>query len=170
MARSSLLTTSRTSNHAEYRRGNGHLWVTDCGSYRLLTPTAITWSSRAQLRRQKKANWKNSLSAPPLARTPITLNGRRCGATMILPGETEARTADATMLRDDPEGSSSRCSAAREVPLPRCTLAGGSHRTIGSHALKIPALQVRNLHVPSPFQAESRQGSIVVRRKAFGAV
>jgi len=40
------------------------------------------------------------------------------------------RCRDATMLRDIPVGSSSRCSAAREVLLSRCTLAGGSHRTI----------------------------------------
>src|SRR5579871_307060 len=37
---------------------------------------------------------------------------------------------DATTPRDIPVGSSSRCSAAREVILPRCTLTGGSHRTI----------------------------------------
>jgi len=37
---------------------------------------------------------------------------------------------DATMPRDNPEGSSSRCSAAREVLLSRCRLTGGSHRTI----------------------------------------
>jgi len=41
---------------------------------------------------------------------------------------------DATMLKDNPERSSSRCSAAREVILPRCTLTRGSHRTIDPHA------------------------------------
>jgi len=51
------------------------------------------------------------------------------------------------MPRDNPEGSSSRCSAAREVLLSRCTLTAGSHRTIDPHALKIPAPEGRNLHL-----------------------
>ena len=67
---------------------------------------------------------------------------------------------DATMLRDNPEGSSSRCSAAREVLLPRCTLTGGSHRTIDPHALKNPrpegAESTLTENVASPFQAEPR--------------
>ena len=64
------------------------------------------------------------------------------------------------MLRDSPEGSSSRCSAAREVLLPRCTLTGGSHRTIDPHALKIPAPEgaesTLTENVASPFHAEPR--------------
>jgi hypothetical protein len=35
---------------------------------------------------------------------------------------------DATMPRDNPEGSSSRCLAAREVILPHYTLKGRGHR------------------------------------------
>jgi len=64
------------------------------------------------------------------------------------------------MPRDNPEGSSSRCSAAREVILPRCTLTGGSHRTIDPHALKIPARRAEyslTENVASAFQAEPRQ-------------
>ena len=63
------------------------------------------------------------------------------------------------MLRDNPEGSSSRCSAAREIILPRCTLTEGSHRTIDPHALKIPARRAEyslTENVASPFQAEPR--------------
>jgi len=62
---------------------------------------------------------------------------------MILPGETEAGTAGTQPCRDNPEGSASRRSAAREVLLPGCTLKGGGHRTIDPHALKIPAPQGR---------------------------
>ena len=66
---------------------------------------------------------------------------------MNLPGETEAGLCrDATMLRDNLAGSSSRCLAAREPILSRCALRGKSHRTIDPHALKIPAPQGRNLH------------------------
>jgi hypothetical protein len=66
---------------------------------------------------------------------------------MTLPGETEAGTCrDATMLRDNPEGSSSRSSAAREGRSPALHAEGAGHRTIFPHALKIPAPQGRNLH------------------------
>ena len=71
---------------------------------------------------------------------------------------------DAAMPRDNPEGSSSRCSAAREVLLSRCRLTGGSHRTIDPHALKIPARRAEyslTENVTSPFQAEPRQQSPV---------
>src|SRR6184192_2698630 len=47
---------------------------------------------------------------------------------------------DATMPRDNLAGSSSRCPAARDALLSRCTLTTRrSHRTIDPHALKIPA-------------------------------
>jgi hypothetical protein len=73
------------------------------------------------------------------------------------------RCGDATMLRDNPAGSSSRCSAAREVLLPRCTLAGESHRTIDPHALKIPARRAEyslTENAASPFHAEPRHGTL----------
>jgi hypothetical protein len=51
------------------------------------------------------------------------------------------------MPRDNLAGSSSRCLAAREPILSRCTLrTRKSHRTIDPNALKIPAPQGRNLH------------------------
>ena len=50
------------------------------------------------------------------------------------------------MPRDNRVGSSSRCLAAREALLSRCTLTGASYRTIDPYALKIPAPQGRNLH------------------------
>src|SRR5579872_893551 len=72
---------------------------------------------------------------------------------------------DATMPRDNPEGSSSRCSAAREVLLPRCTLRGGSHRTIDPHALKNPAPAgaepTLTENAASPFQAEPRHRALL---------
>jgi hypothetical protein len=43
------------------------------------------------------------------------------------------------MLRDNLVGSSSRCFAAREFVLSRCSTRAKSHRTIDPHALKIPA-------------------------------
>jgi len=69
------------------------------------------------------------------------------------------------MLRDNPAGSSSRCSAAREVLLPRCTLAGESHRTIDPHALKIPARRAEyslTENAASPFHAEPRHNDIIM--------
>jgi len=51
-------------------------------------------------------------------------------------------------------------SAAREVLLPRCTLTGGSHRTIDPHTLKIPAPpgaeSTLTENASSPFHAEPR--------------
>ena len=70
------------------------------------------------------------------------------------------------MLRENLVDSSSRCSAAREVLLPRCTLTGGSHRTIDPHALKIPARRAEyslTENVASPFQAEPRQHYVHIR-------
>jgi len=45
-----------SSNRAEFRRGNVHLWETVCGLCRLPIPTAIAWSLRAPPMRQRKAN------------------------------------------------------------------------------------------------------------------
>ena len=68
---------------------------------------------------------------------------------------------DATMPRDNLAGSSSRCPAARDALLSRCTLTTRrSHRTIDPHALKIPARGAEyslTENVASPFQAEPRQ-------------
>ena len=71
------------------------------------------------------------------------------------------------MPRDNPEGSSSRCSAAREAILSRCGLRGKSHRTIDPHALKNPrpagAESTLAENVASPFHAEPRQDEQVFR-------
>src|SRR5580698_4076794 len=65
------------------------------------------------------------------------------------------------MLRDNLAGSSSRCSAARGGLLSRCTLTGGSHRTIDPLCLENPrparAEPTLTENVASPFQAEPRQ-------------
>src|ERR1700730_13179894 len=65
------------------------------------------------------------------------------------------------MLRDNLAGSSSRCSAARELILSRCVPTGNSHRTIDPHALKNPrpagAESTLTENVASPFHAEPRQ-------------
>ena len=62
------------------------------------------------------------------------------------------------MPRDNRAGSSSRCSAAREPILSRCSLRGRSHRTIDPHALKNPrpcgAESTLTENAASPFQAE----------------
>lgn len=50
-----------SSNHAEYRRGSAHLWETASGQYRSAIPTATASISKAQLMRQRRANWKNSV-------------------------------------------------------------------------------------------------------------
>jgi len=67
---------------------------------------------------------------------------------MILPGENgSGHCGDATMLRDNPEGSSSRCSASREVLPPRCTLDGRkSSHDRPLNALKTPPRRGRNLN------------------------
>ena len=46
---------------------------------------------------------------------------------------------EATMPRDNLAAHPSRCSAAREAILSLCALTRRSHRTIDSHALKIPS-------------------------------
>jgi CheY-like chemotaxis protein len=52
------------------------------------------------------------------------------------------------MPRDNLAGSSSRCPAARDALLSRCTLTTRrSHRTTDPHALKIPAPKGWNLHL-----------------------
>ena len=60
------------------------------------------------------------------------------------------------MPRDNLAGSSSRCPAARDALLSRCTLTTRrSHRTIDPHALKIPARRAEyslTENVASPFQ------------------
>ena len=65
------------------------------------------------------------------------------------------------MPRDNRAGSSIRCLAAREALLSRCTIKGGSHRTIDPHPLKNPrpagVESTLTENVASPFQAEPRQ-------------
>jgi hypothetical protein len=53
---------------------------------------------------------------------------------------------DATMPRDNPEGSSGPMLSSAGGVLSRCTINKRSHRMIDPHALKIPAPQGRNLH------------------------
>ena len=54
------------------------------------------------------------------------------------------------MPRDNPEGSSSRCLAARQPILSPCALRGKSDRTIDPHALKIPAPEGRTYMKANP--------------------
>jgi hypothetical protein len=65
------------------------------------------------------------------------------------------------MPRDNRAGSSSRCSAAREPILSRCSLRGRNHRTIDPDAFKNPrpagAEPTLTENVASPFHAEPRQ-------------
>jgi hypothetical protein len=73
------------------------------------------------------------------------------------------------MLRDNLAGSSSRCSAARGGLLSRCTLTGGSHRTIDPLCLENPrpagAEPTLTENVASPFQAEPGQIAVSALRR-----
>jgi hypothetical protein len=164
MARVHLYAVAPKHHHVPLRRGHSgffnHEQVsasrTGCHLYRRHVASSIrTLSSneadrRAWLMLSRLHSRFGSGSVWVLAESQakrMLRNGRSLRSYNDLAGRNgSGLCGDATMPRDSPVGSSSRCSAAREALLPRCTLKGGGHRTIDPHALKIPAPQGRNLH------------------------